>query len=241
MKTFKMLLKLSILFVFYMMSNKALAYSKYHNPIKDSCKSFYMGLEAIVSEQRIDRMYGGNIFPKTSQGLNISLGKMINNNFGIEIGSDLVKKKSRDRQIYFPGVINGVQINFMNQYNLCQSTIKIPKYYFGILSNLDFNNSFSLNLLVGLSLMKVKANTLYISDIFGIINDLINYNTSKVVPFVKLSLAKEMFNNFEIKATLGIINFKKIQISDNLGGATPTMIKIKSNTNFGIGFNYYLL
>ncbi|MGI9214483.1 MAG: hypothetical protein ACR2HS_02150, partial [Gammaproteobacteria bacterium] len=133
LKTLNILLKLSIVIMFFI-NNNILAYA---NQVSNQIsQNSYLGFDMVTSKMSMHKDYGGNIFAKTTQGINIHFGKMFNNNFGAEIGYEATRNKSRIATIYTPEIVAGLDVDAITQFELYKTTIKRPKFYLGLVSRL---------------------------------------------------------------------------------------------------------
>lgn len=233
LKTFNVVLKFVIVILCFV-SNKIFAYE-----IKHLSKDSYLGIGMLISKMNMENDYGQNVFAKTNQGINLSVGKMFNKHFGIEIGFEPTNNKYRQAIVNAPDNVLGLPVLRPYRFEFYNTTLKKPKYYLGLVSRLYINDTSFINLIAGAALIKYQLNSTLVSNyLVPNFNMCRHFHTNRILPMLKLEFEKIITNNLGIKASLGWINSNKVQI--NSIEQSNLLVKLKNTTDFSLGIKYYL-
>jgi hypothetical protein len=212
--------------------------------------STYFGIDALYSNTRLKRAFGGNVFSRRmAPGVNFSLGHMFNNYFGAEVGFEIDDRNSD--VIYVPGNEDVFGVKPNNQfliYSIYQSKINQNHSYISLKANFNVFNNFSISSLLGSSLSNFKIKTILLSDHenYGFGHTIINrnftsiFNKTKMIFFAKLNLNFKLENRYNINLFSAWKNTSNIQIKSHESTINnPEIIKFKNFINIGIGLYYY--
>lgn len=209
----------------------------------------YVGTDAIFSSTNFKKDFGANIISKKlTPGLNLFIGHMFNQNFGVEFGVEFYKKMNRTENLIGNGAIvlgEKLPVGPPEYWESHKTSFNQKHMYIGIISKVHIagNNFFSL--LTGLSLSRMKFWHNVFDDSDGYIRrdgQIVGiFCKNSIVPIIRIALEHKFNDKMGARVLISWNNsnaFKKIKPITNKS-AKPT-IKPKDTYKFGVGLIYYI-
>jgi hypothetical protein len=200
--------------------------------------SFYLGADAVYSRMGFKGNYGSNIFEKSAPGINVFVGHLFNNNFGAEVGFEIEKKEKKSGNINAGTYFAGWVVPPMGGFSF-NSEVKQRHPYLGLVGNLNINNDFFVQGLLGVSVSNVHAKYTWTDSALNFA-DAATFSKTKPVAMVRLSVGYKLTDKFDVRAYTTWRNTSNIKIKspDTTRG---NLIKLKDTYNVGLGVVYHIV
>ena len=203
--------------------------------------SFYLGADAVYSKTGFKKNYGDNTFAKSAPGINIFVGHMFNDNFGLEVGYEFEKKQKKNGNlndglnegVYFVGqpVPADVVLSF-------KSEIKQRHPYLGLIGNVNINDNFFAQALAGVSVSNINAKCTYVENQYNQSGNL-RFSKTKPIAMVRLSIGYKLTDKFDLRAYTTWRNTSRFKVVAE--GLKAMSIKLKDTYNVGLGVVYHIV
>lgn len=209
------------------------------NTIQSKELSFYGGTELVLTKNKFQNNYGGNIYSsKFNPGINLFLGHMFNDHFGVELGAginkNLAKTAKVDRGEFLYGLLNSGYpwLSFNN-------TLKQKDVYLAVVAKTKVTEKNYVSLTLGGSMSNIKNKAYNFSQPAGSIPNLeFNYSKTKLIPMIKANLEHKINDNFSAKLSASWKNTSKFKIKAK--ESLSSEIRLKDTFGLGIGLAYYI-
>lgn len=208
----------------------------------------YFGADVLYSSTKMQKNFGGNVFAQEMvPGVNLFLGHMFNENFGVEVGFELDKTTNQTAYISEQDTICGVPPNNPLQiYSVHHSKFNQNHSYLGIIAKTNISDKNLISVLIGGSLSHVLAkNNLLGNQLVsvGFEPDHMTYTfkKTKLIPMVRIAFEHQFNKNYNIRFLATWKKMSKMIISSSeINSGYLGTIKLKNTITLGIGFSYLL-
>ena len=200
--------------------------------------SFYLGADVVYSKTGFKGDYGSNIFAKSAPGINIFVGHMFNDNFGAEVGFEIEKKQKKSGNANWGTYVAGWEVPDPLKCSF-KSELKQRHPYLGLVGNVNINNDFFVQGLLGISVSNIDAKYTLVDSDYGF-TDAPTFSKTKPVAMARLSVGYKLTDKFDVRAYTTWRNTSNIKIKspDTQYG---NLIKLKDTFNVGLGVVYHIV
>ena len=199
----------------------------------------YIGADIMHSSMKFKKDFGENIFAKSAAGASVFFGHMYNKNFGFEIGYEVDKKRKRSETVKAGETVAGNLVIVPDIFESYDTEVSRRQPYLGMVARVAMTERNFFQVLLGCSLVHVRARSLLIKDGTGPIDITRTYASSKPVAMARAVLEHKFTDHFGIRAFAGWRNTEKMKIMSQEKSALSYEVKLKNAINFGAGFTYY--
>lgn len=221
------------------------------NANADTFSKPYIGLELLQSNMRFVNFYGDTVFAKNPQFLNIFTGIKFHDNFGIEAGYGIQKRKKRTSKIYDGESVGGTTYDGagLSAWQVYQSSIKSRQLYLGIFGEdkLFCMDKAFFKILIGISSTYTDG-WLYpeydAQEIFSHADRSLqrrSFKKHKILPIVRASVMYKITDNFNFGFTGSWRQLSRVKIFSEQYNDRGNEIRLKNAFSAGLRASYTLI
>jgi len=237
----KLLSSTNVLGVIAAASIMSMASNVYAESAASYNPSVYLGVDGVYSFMKFKGNNGGNMFAKSAPGVNVFVGGMFNDMFGVEAGFEIEKKEKRDVTLKGGSIIAGwdTSKNANALVAAIHSEVKQRHPYVGVIANANINDKCFATALLGVSVSHVNAKYNLVDAHYSI-NETATFSKTKPVAMARLSVGYKLTDNFAVRAYTTWRNTSRFKITakENTPG---NLIKLRDSFNVGLGVAYNIV